>query len=95
MKKLILKQVWRRYPVSNEHFIPRIVDSLSDDDSKYLSKLPRMLRDAQKKICYLGESGVVRATWCWNHLLSLVGDSLRSRVPLLKELVDFLVKIWS
>ena len=79
----------------NTKFLPRIVDSLSDGDAKYLSKLPKLLRKAQKNIAYAGENGVVQETWCWNHLLSLVGETLRVDVPLLDDLVLFLVAIRS
>ena len=46
----------------NENFLPRIVDSLSDGDSKYLKKLSRMLCEAQQKLSYKGDGGVVKAT---------------------------------
>ena len=45
----------------NDVVLPRIVDSLSDGDAKYSSRLPKLLRMAQKKV-YGGSEGVVNGT---------------------------------
>ena len=47
----------------NEVFLPRYVNSLSDGDTKYASRLPKILRAAQKRT-YNGNDGVVNGTWC-------------------------------
>ena len=45
----------------NKIFLPRLVDSLSDGDSKYSSKLPKLLRAAQKEE-YKGNDAVINGT---------------------------------
>ena len=77
--------------IDRREVLPKLVYSLSDGDSKYLKKLPRLLRNAQKEVVPHGEC--LDAVHCYGHTFKLFAEDLREEVPLLDDSIKFILSI--
>ena len=55
--------------------LPKLVYSLSDGDSKYLKKLPKLLRKAQEQVTE--RPACLDEVHCYGHRFSLFAEELR------------------